>query len=184
MNGITVSLTGKDKMCLLDGSVGGAVFAEHKFNEIQITDTDGTITYEDIPIWRIIREAIHTYAHEPYENIIVHDLDDISVELLQYKIRDQGAFIYDVADDINFSSYESDFALDNDTIGQWFLVTNNYQDQDEMVTIYRNGSKYYRVHKHVTYGDTAGYRRTELTYPEDLVVNAGGSITSMLDKIV
>lgn len=34
MSGITVSLTGKDKMCLLDGSVGGSVFADHKFNEI------------------------------------------------------------------------------------------------------------------------------------------------------
>lgn len=183
MSGITVSLSGKDKMCLLDGSVGGAVFAEHKFNEIQITDTDGTITYEDIPIWRIIREAIHTYAHEPYENIIVHDLDDISVELLQYKIKNQGAFIYDVADDINFSSYESDFAFDNDTIGQWFLEDQGYQDHDEMTTVYQNNNKYYRVHKHVTYGDTTGYRRTELIYPEDLVVNAGGSITSMLDKI-
>lgn len=185
MSGITVSLTGKDKMCLLDGSVGGAVFADHDFGKIEITDTDGTIKYEDIPIWRIIREAIHTYAHEPYENIIVHDLEDISVELLDYKVKNQGAFIYDISDTNIFSVYDSDLAFDNDPIGQWFLETNHYEDSDNMTTVYYNADtqRYYRVQKHLEYGDTAGYRRTELIFPGEFKINAGGSITSMLDKI-
>jgi hypothetical protein len=35
----------------------------------------------------------------------------------------------------------------------------------------------------IEYGDTAGYRTTELTYAGDLIANVGESITSVLDKI-
>jgi hypothetical protein len=35
----------------------------------------------------------------------------------------------------------------------------------------------------LTYGDTAGYRQTDLTYAGDLIANVGESITSVLDKI-
>lgn len=187
LQGITISLSGKDKMCLLDGSVGGAVFADHDFGQLEIIEADGTTKREDLPIWRIIREAIHTYAHEPYENIIINDLDDIAVELLDYKMKGQGAFIYAISEDPNFSVYDNDFALDSDDMGIWFLETQNYQDEDEGTTVYTytNGgvTRYLRVEKHLVYGDTAGYRRTELTYPGEFVIQAGGSITSMLDKI-
>lgn len=187
LQGLTISLQGKDKMCLLDGSVGGSVFADHDFGRLEITNADGTITYEDLPIWRIIREAIHTYAHEPYENIMINDLEDIAVELLDYKMKGQGAFIYEISRTPDFTVYDNDFALDTDEMGIRFLDTWGYQDQDEGTTVYslaQGGETYYfRVQKHLTYGDTAGYRRTELTYPGEFVIQAGGSITSMLDKI-
>ena len=35
----------------------------------------------------------------------------------------------------------------------------------------------------VSFGQTAGYRETDLTYPGDLIANIGESITSVLDKI-
>ena len=35
----------------------------------------------------------------------------------------------------------------------------------------------------VTYGDTAGYRFTDLTYSGDLIGNVGENLTSILDKI-
>jgi hypothetical protein len=41
---------------------------------------------------------------------------------------------------------------------------------------------YYYVAK-VSYGDTAGYRFTDLTYPGDLIGGVGETITSILDKI-
>ena len=184
MQGLIITLQGKDKMCLLDGSVGGAIFADHDFGKIDVVNLDGTTTHEELAIPTIIREAIHTYAHESYENIIINDLDDVAVELLSYNMRGQGAFIYDISTKSDFSTYTSDFALDTDTMGLKFLNEWNYTDADEYTRIYHEGDYYYRVQKHLTYGDTAGYRRTELIYPEEFVIQAGGSITSMLDKII
>jgi hypothetical protein len=36
----------------------------------------------------------------------------------------------------------------------------------------------------VEYGQTAGYRMTDLTYPGDLIAAVGETVTSVLDKIV
>jgi hypothetical protein len=44
-------------------------------------------------------------------------------------------------------------------------------------------SDYYAKIAKVSYGDTAGYRYTDLTYAGDLIGNVGESITSILDKI-
>jgi hypothetical protein len=35
----------------------------------------------------------------------------------------------------------------------------------------------------IEYGQTAGYRKTDLTYAGDLIANVGETITSVLDKI-
>ena len=35
----------------------------------------------------------------------------------------------------------------------------------------------------IEYGQTAGYRLTELTYPGELVVSSGETVTGVLDKI-
>jgi hypothetical protein len=51
-----------------------------------------------------------------------------------------------------------------------------------VVTFVPNGPKY-TISK-IEYGQTAGYRLTDLTYAGDLISNIGESITSILDKIV
>ena len=38
-----------------------------------------------LPLKTIIREAVHTYAKEPYQNIIINDVDDYGLEQLTYK---------------------------------------------------------------------------------------------------
>jgi hypothetical protein len=40
---------------------------------------------ESIPIKTIIREAVHTYAKEPYHNIIINDLENHGLKLLEYR---------------------------------------------------------------------------------------------------
>ena len=42
--------------------------------------------------------------------------------------------------------------------------------------------KLYNVIK-IEYGDAAGYRKTDLTYPGDLIANVGESLVTVLDKI-
>jgi hypothetical protein len=43
------------------------------------------ITKTKLSLNKVIREAVHTYANEPYHNIIIKDLDDYGLEQLTYK---------------------------------------------------------------------------------------------------
>ena len=49
------------------------------------------------------------------------------------------------------------------------------------VPVRMDGEDYYIAK--IEYGQTAGYRLTDLTYAGDLVANVGESIVSVLDKI-
>lgn len=82
----SIALQGKDKMCLLNGDVGGNLTAlEYDFGKMITELPDGTEVEEAIPLKHIIQEAVHTYANEPYHNIIINDLDDYGLELLEYR---------------------------------------------------------------------------------------------------
>ena len=73
-------------MCLLNGDLGGALTASIDFGTEEYLDKiSNTTTYTKVPIDKIIREALHTYALEPYHNIVINDLDETAVELLEYR---------------------------------------------------------------------------------------------------
>jgi hypothetical protein len=83
---LTVSIQGKDKMCLLDGTIGGSMIADNDFGKLSVIDDEGNESYEYIEIKNIIRDSVHKYGLEPYENIVLTDIEDIAVELLDYKV--------------------------------------------------------------------------------------------------
>lgn len=87
-NSYNVSISAQDKMCLLNGTIGGAIFAETDFGNIDTykTNADGTVTIEktELTIFDIIKEAVHSYGHESYENIIIKDIQD-ALNLLEYR---------------------------------------------------------------------------------------------------
>lgn len=65
-SGYNVSISGKDKMCLLNGELSGSLFASVDFGKIEEYDTKtGVTTMSDIPIKDIVRDAVHDYAQEP-----------------------------------------------------------------------------------------------------------------------
>ena len=80
-NNFTISISGRDKMCLLNGEIGGAVPASWDFGKI---DDVFTGKQQFFPIKQIITQAVHEFAQEPWHNIIVNDLDDYGLELLEY----------------------------------------------------------------------------------------------------
>ena len=41
--------------------------------------------HHKIPLEKIIREAVHAYAQEPYHNILINDLDEYGLEQLTFK---------------------------------------------------------------------------------------------------
>lgn len=177
--GFQISIQGKDKMCLLDGSVGGNIFASHDFGKLEIRYNDGSIKFEPILIYDIIKNAIHEYAFEPYENIIINDLEDCSVELIEYRANGTDLILYNIhTNDDN--KYTTQIAFQGNDIFEGFKKQNALPG-DRLDT-----RPEYELVKSVTYGDTVGYRLTNLTYPtsQDLILNAGASITQMLDSII
>ena len=190
--GYQINIQGKDKMCLLNGDVGGQLFAAHEFSTIYTTHKDGTISKDKIPIKTIIREAIHTYAQEPYSNIFINDLETCGVELIDYVCDDAIMYVFEQrrgetepwTHQICFSgSYMADefeSAYLNNNEQSWDL----YLDVEESNGVYLHYHLLKRIDPTEDIDTTAGYRATDLTYNGDLIVNIGGNITSMLDEIV
>lgn len=185
--GYQISISGKDKMCLLNGDVGGQMFAAHEFSTIYTTHNDGTITKDKIPIKTIIRDAVHTYAQEPYSNIIINDLEDCGVELIDYTCDDSKMYIFEQRKNdtdpwVSQICFEGSFMAD---LFEHHYIQNNEKGWDFYVD--DNNVHYHllkRIDPKTDIDTTAGYRATDLTYPEDLVVSIGGNITQMLDNIV
>ena len=70
-----ISISGKDKMSLLDGTCGGTLPAATTFHETQYEDENGDIRVEDVPIFTIIKECVTHFGKEPEQNIIINDVD-------------------------------------------------------------------------------------------------------------
>lgn len=202
-NNYQITLNGKDKMCLLNGEVGGSLPASINFSEIDTynLDTMETIT-ELIPIKEIIKEAIHVYAKEPYHNIIINDVEDYGVELLEYRGEEPLYLLRPIEEDAftNITVYgDTDVYEGNSNtviklkdakclpliniISTEDLSVISLAKKDKYDNFYPSTQKYYIAK--VEYGQTAGYRKTPLTWPNDsqLVSAVGESITSILDKI-
>lgn len=197
-NNFSISLQGKDKMCLLNGDVGGTLDASIDFGTIEEEDKNGIWTIRKLPIREIIRNIVHTYGGEPYHNIVINDLEMTGLELLEYRY-DTPMYLYRKPDVMVYTNIllENEktqvFTSNNEEEAAKTLVslTGEYLDPllnskgENHPIVYidgrANANKW--VLSRISYGDTAGYRLTDLTYAGDLIANAGESIMSVLDKI-
>ena len=190
----TISLQGKDKMCLLNGEVGGTLESSVDFGTIEEETSDGSWVIKHIPIKDIILNAVHVYAGEPYHNIIINDLDGLGLELLEYRYEEP-MFLYrrkdnPVYDNVLFNQNKTCICdgvkttLKDLTPIQLEMLVEDTAGSKTPSEVYfeEDPDQGYYVAK-VSYGQTAGYRETELTFAGDLIANVGESITSVLDKI-
>lgn len=83
-SGVNVSVTGKDKMCLLDGSVGGMLPASVTFHEIYNENENGDIYVTNPTIFQIIQESVVHYGKENISNVVINDLDNVTKMLVKY----------------------------------------------------------------------------------------------------
>ena len=190
-NSSTINISGKDKMCLLNGEVGGVLNSSVDFGQIDVEiekDIYRTIKY---PIKDIIREAVHQYANEPFHNIVINDLDDMGLELQEYRY-DQPLYIWRESESDSYIQGSINGEMEVDFQGVKKLseleaagfifdsLTSNFSAREPSEAIIDNKKCYIAK---ITYGQTAGYKETNLVYPSDLIGNIGESITSILDKI-
>lgn len=74
-SGISISLTLKDKMCLLNGECGGTIPASTQFDEYETLDENGEWVIKKPVIVQIIRELVNHFGGEQLSKIIISDLD-------------------------------------------------------------------------------------------------------------
>lgn len=76
INGISVSLSLKDKMCLLNGECGGTLPASITFHEIETSDQfDTNIIIKNPTIYQIIQELVHHWGNEQLGKILIGDVE-------------------------------------------------------------------------------------------------------------
>lgn len=145
-SGWTIAISGKDKMCLLDGTAGGTLPASTTFHEKYVELDNGDIEIQYPTIFQIIYEAVNHWGGEPLENIVISDIDD-EVKMLVKYAGDSPVY------------FSSDYQSMSFTAGTDFPQ------------MYTNGQD-------------VGYKYTDFTYPGDLILNAGETVVSLLNKIV
>ena len=74
-SGVSISLQGKDKMCLLNGEVGGVIPASTQFDEYETIDENGEWVITRPLIIQIIRELVNHFGGEQLSKIIISDVD-------------------------------------------------------------------------------------------------------------
>lgn len=145
-SGWTISISGKDKMCLLDGTAGGTFPGSITFHESYIQKDNGDIEIVYPTIFQIIYEAVNHWGGEDIQNIIITDIEETCKMLVKY-IGDKPIYF-----------------------------SNNYESMDFSPSI--------DFPHMISYGQDAGYKETDFTYPGELVLDAGDTVTALLDKIV
>ena len=207
----SISISGKDKMCLLNGEIGGALEASVDFGTVE-EEIDNVWIIKKIPLYDIIRNVVHTYGGEPYHNIIINDLNTYGKELLEYRLE-VPAYIYKKDEDTSNYNIFLDgktkvYHWNKKTDGSYEKVLNENGIQqisalekisddcfDLLIDSLISENQTYRYFSTINdpntilkiskiqYGDTIGYKATDLTFAGDLIANVGETITSVLDKI-
>ena len=181
-NGYTVNISGKDKMCMLNGELGGTINSSASLDSYDEIDRNNNKRTIKNPLKQVIRELVYHYGKEPMHNIVINDLDMTGLELLEYRydiplylIRKAGSSIYEnatLSDEIEGVNISQLAQYDETTIDGTVI-------NSTIVTV--NGIDY-NVAK-IDFGETAGYKEIDLVYPTELLANAGETVMSVLDKI-
>ena len=198
INNYTINISGKDKMCLLNGDVAGNLPHTTDFGTKEFYDaTTGTVVYSDIPIKTIIREAVQNFGNELAKNIIINDIEDAGLELLEYRgnvpiymLREYNS---DVFTNITINKNQPCYLANN--LDEQISISDSNIVYDDLVNLDENSSiasiiqlnndinaNKYKVAK-FEYGSIPGYRLTDLTYAGDLIGEVGSPLTQILDKI-
>ena len=195
----TINISGKDKMCLLNGDLGGKLPFMVSWDIEDYIDENGTLTHNKIPIMTIIEQAVRNYGNELFHNIIIKDVEDFGIEMLDYR-GDQPFYLGQSDDDgsalftgnTSATNKEttkslSEFAADSEFANSFSYYTENSiinlpsTDKDDSKKFTIKGIVYH-IYK-IDMGTALGFHKMDLIYAGELTTNVGDSLTSMLDKI-
>ena len=199
-----IYITGKDKMALLNGEMGGHFPHRTDVGTIEeyTYDENGDIAdrlVTPITLKEIIREVVFKYGNEPLYNIIINDLDETGLEMIDYNGTDTlyllrniktGAFeniLFD-GDVIRYDFLNRPVKISEMLDSEYDTLSENMVNRKAKKLKATNNSAdntYYTIAKK-SFGSILGYRMTESIYPSEngeLIVSPGETVVSVLDKI-
>ena len=162
LNGVTISMNLKDKMCLLNGDLGGAIHSSVDFMYVdQEVDADSTsLDSRKNLVYNIIKELVNHWGNESLSNIIISKVPLVIKKVVKWTGKD--------------SIWILKTATDN--------VKKIFLDYDQAV---EQGRIYGLQPQTIMPGQDMGFVYAPFTYPEDeFVCNTGETVTSVLDKII
>jgi len=156
-SGVTISLQLKDKMCLLNGECGGTLPASTTFDQYDTVDETGVYVTLYPTIYQIIQEAVNHFGGEQLAKIIISDIDTRVKKVMKWT-GSSPLYIITTFDDEGNTQYTA-------------TTNGSSLTDDSTYTMYE-------------YGSDVGYIYTDFIYTSDLVIDAGGTVCDLLDKIV
>ncbi len=152
--GVSVNLSMKDKMCLLNGDCGGVIPAQTQFDQYDTLNSNGEYVINKPTIAQIIRELVNHMGNEQLGKIIISDIDSRIKQVVKWT-GSNPVYLYHYTEGENSS----------------YILTTNYA----------TAAQYdYQI---FSYGEDIGFIYTDFTYPTELIANTGETICSVLDKI-
>lgn len=183
LQGVTISLSLKDKMCLLNGDAGGKLPATVYFHERDYEDKDGNVIIEQPTIRQIIEEAVNHFGEENLSKIIISDVDERIKQVVQYigdvplyYREDQGQGevkysltkpstefrTYEYGDDVGF--IYTDFVYPGELIGN--VGESITSVLDKIVSVLGNFEYFYDVDGNFHFQEIKNYLNTTYTTEE------------------
>lgn len=193
----SIAISGKDKMCQLNGELGGKFNSSIDLGQYEEVDKNGDIRIIKYPIKQIIRDLVHQYGNEPFHKIIINDLDELGLELQEYmydipmylfrRAKDESGNFFNgtlngnqpcwidgvqktLGEIENYDSLSDDFAIN--LIEPTKVKLESTNTDDEAIYVAK-----------IEFGQTAGYKEIDLVFPTEFICNIGDTVTSALDKI-
>ena len=113
-SGVTLSLQCKDKMCLLNGDVGGIIPASTQFDTYETIDENGEWVLTRPTIYQIITELVNHFGGEQLSKIIISDVDKRIKQVMKWIGNEP---IYYIEEVVNEAGETSGFLTTEPTPG-------------------------------------------------------------------
>ena len=154
MQGVTISMQLKDKMCLLNGDLGGQIHSAIDFGyQDQMVDINAvSIEKNPVLIYNIIKELVNHWGNEQLHKIIISQVP-LQIKMAVKWLGENPVWIIKQGESIKLTTTEP---------------------EDGVIIIKGPIERGYDV----------GFIYEDFTYPGQLVCNAGDTVTSVLDKLI
>ena len=159
LTGVTISMQLKDKMCLLNGDLGGEIHSAVEFNNQDERVDINSVSLEKNPvlIYNIIKQLVNHWGNEQFHKIIISEVP------------------FQIKAAVKWNGKETAYFVDNAENPMLFLTK---EEAEEWQKQYPGQIKDFKTGKDI------GFVYTDFTYPGELSCAAGDTVTSVLDKII
>ena len=161
LTGVTISMNLKDKMCLLNGDLGGEIHSsvDFAFQDELIDSSSTSLEKNPVLVYNIIKQLVNHWGNEPLNKIIISEVPLKIKQTIKWIGQES---VYLVPQYNNIQLFTTKEQADK------YILDYNLQYQPQE---YKPG---YDI----------GFKYTAFTYPGQLVCNAGDTVASVLDKII